>query len=218
MERRNFLKAAAASLLAALTPFKAHTVQEPKALADGFAFDFAGPSYDEHLYVVEKAVLAMEDSPAFLLQDVAMSVYVPKPEVVGTKNIFNRIAYCQVTAGRMVGPYGHACRFYTRFGDLANIETNSLKLGIVRLDNSPLWVGLEKCLIFSIGMSVCSNTDKPVAERMLISEQLQFRCDGEPTLTDGSRKRDITAVTDEEILKAVRFTPGAYVSPELLTM
>lgn len=193
MDRRSFLSAA---LLAALKPFERSVTPTPPARVSGFVFDFSSEGREDYVFVVPQAVLVMEESPAFLLQDVVIEATASK----GTDGS-RPLRSCEVMATRMVGPYDHAMRFCNRLGR-GPVLAESLKLGVVRQDASPMWVALPDCFMASIGVSFAADSDKGPSERMWVAEYVQLQVAGEPALADGSRRREVKAVTPEEIRKA----------------
>lgn len=204
MERRDFLKGVG-GFFAAMAGFKALPPQKPPAPAKGFVFDFSGPTWDEHLYVMEQGVLLVEGSPAFVVQGICLQAFTPRPRTAeeSTQDVFNTVRRSELAFQRVCGPYDHACRFLNTYGDVTNAKTNTLKLGISRTDNTPLWIELQNCVLTSIGVSVMSHSDKPPAERMWIADNLNLMSAGEPRITTGGRTAEVTPVAPEEISRQV---------------
>lgn len=189
MERRSFLRTVAASLLAALEPFKAPAATPEPQLATvlgGIAID-----EPEHTtYVIERAVLVAETSPAFLVQDVVIHIHDD-----------NGPPRCDVTIYKLMGPSAHVCRLFNTYGDASNAHINpTLKLGLPKSDGTQLWIELPHAVLCSVGVSV--RTTNAASDDLMLSDQLQF-ITKIPNVTDNTRTQPITDVTQHELEKAL---------------
>ncbi len=200
MERRTFLKAAAASLMAALEPFK-QLAAEPAVVIDGFAtadlMPDLTPDYDVHHYAAQQVVVLYETGLGLLAQDALLTTYTLKENRKAADQLRS---YAEFTFTRLVGPVGYVCRFMNQYGDVTRTKENELRLGFRKTDGTSLWVGMHDCVLTHIGCSV-------TAREMLISDCVRGQSAGIPTITDATRTQPITEVTQAEIDKQLAGYP-----------
>jgi hypothetical protein len=195
MDRRNFLKAGVAALLAALTPFKATPEEEKKfSPVKGFMVTEDNEECEITTYCAPKGVVLIGDDkrfPGLLFESLTFSVITHKnrPDNAEVSGMF----------WRLVGPDVVMHQLYERFTTPEECAKHSIRIGLIREDNSPLWFRISKITLSQVGLSVVAQVAHPDANKdgdsflpqfpgdtgkMMISEMVQFIAFGEPELCD----------------------------------
>lgn len=210
MNRRDALKAGLAGLLGLMTGFKVGEKKDPGPVKDGFLFQ-----RDEYeTYAVPKGILWTPGMPAFLFQDMAMTVYKPKDSLTGRPGRVD----VSVTFSRVIGPLRAYCKAVHHWGDVVKQSKLELPLhvGLIREEvpgtDPHLWFTVKRPILTQIGMTVAAGKDGPKGEQaMAVGELISFQGFDEPEVREKPRKEwlvEHTPITDAEMKKYIPTWPN----------
>jgi len=154
MNRREALKAGLASLLTALSPFKAAADPVVEAyVANGFVNEERVGDDLIETYAFTRGVLLVGDmTPGLLVADGSFSVTVRKVQ-----------PRCDVSGlfTHLLGPYPIMQATHDIFGDWERSKTSFWRLGLLKTDKTSVWFKISKPLFTQIGVSVVARVNKP---------------------------------------------------------
>lgn len=195
MNRRDALKAGLAGLLSAMMPFRVsgETKSKPGPVKDGMLFARG----DFETYVVNKGILWVPGMPAFLFQDMGMTVHTDK-DVLGRPGRTD----VSVSFNRIVAPLRPYCKAIHHWGDLHKQSRHPMPLhvGLIRepseiKDNHidpHLWFTVQRPVLTQLGATVAAGKDDGCHGAMAVGELICFQGFGEPEMRDKPRMEELT--------------------------